>query len=102
MENLFNIVKLDEQKSFDGKPFPLTVSPKQSELKLEELLDLIKDSRDLIKDEAMKYGAILFRDFPIRTAEEFNQFIMQFGWKDMPYTGGVAFRTNIVGAVHTA
>ena len=102
MENLFKIVDLDEQKQFDGKPFPLTVSPVNSETRLEELLDLIRDSRDLIKDEAMKYGAILFRNFPIRTADDFNRFIMQFGWKDMPYTGGIAFRTNIVGAVHTA
>jgi alpha-ketoglutarate-dependent taurine dioxygenase len=58
--------------------------------------------KSLLVDELTKYGAILFRDFPIKSADDFNELVSQFKWPEMPYVGGVAFRTNIVGFVHTS
>ncbi|CAM8929062.1 unnamed protein product [Rhodiola kirilowii] len=47
-------------------------------------------------------GAVLFRGFPLSTASDFNSFVEAFDIDEMPYVGGAAPRTNVVGRVFTA
>lgn len=38
----------------------------------------------------------------MKTAKEFNDVVEAFGYEELPYVGGAAPRTNIVGRVFTA
>ena len=102
MDALFEVKTIDEEKFFYDRVFPLTISPKSGNESLDDTLTKIKDNKQLIVDSLTQHGAILFRGFPIRDANDFNRFILAFDWKDMPYLGGIATRTNVVGVVHTA
>lgn len=50
----------------------------------------------------LKTGAILFRGFDVNTAKDFNDVVEAFGFEELPYVGGAAPRTNVVGRVFTA
>ena len=102
MDAAFEKISVDGERYFDDKVFPLTLAPKSQDLTLESVLETVKKSKKEILDSLLTHGAILFRGLPVKTAEEFNDFVQEFEWKDMPYIGGIAFRTNIVGAVHTS
>nr|CAD1843193.1 unnamed protein product [Ananas comosus var. bracteatus] len=47
-------------------------------------------------------GAILLRGFPVRSAVDFDRAVGAFGYAELPYVGGAAPRTNVVGRVFTA
>ncbi|KAI4965069.1 hypothetical protein ZWY2020_057561 [Hordeum vulgare] len=47
-------------------------------------------------------GAVLLRGFPARTAADFDAAVEAFGYEELPYVGGAAPRTNVVGRVFTA
>ncbi len=49
-------------------------------------------------------GAILFRGFPVRTAQDFDTFVSAFGWENFPYRESLsnAVRVNRTPRVFTA
>lgn len=55
----------------------------------------------VLQDLLTQHGAILFRNFPLKTAADFNEFAIAFGYENLPYIGGAAVRTNLVGVVFT-
>jgi hypothetical protein len=97
-------INIKEEKMFDDVVFPLTLAPPDNDKvkTIEDTLDFLNRNKQAILNELLDHGAILFRSFPVETAEEFNRFVLTFGWNDMPYVGGIAFRSNVVGVVHTA
>jgi len=96
-------VRTVEQKVFDGEPFPLILSPDSEHLgrdasywqswTVEHLVSL--------KSLLLKYGAILFRQFPF-DVPDFDKFAKSFGWEEFPYVGGVSVREPVVGNVYTS
>ena len=102
MNAAFEKVSVEGEKLFDGKVFPLTLAPRSEQLPLERVLETVRTCKEEILDSLLAHGAILFRGLPVKNAEQFNECVQQFEWNDMPYIGGIAFRTNIVGAVHTS
>lgn len=62
----------------------------------------IKARRPYVESLLHKSGALLFRDFGLYTAEEFNEVVEAFGFEELPYVGGAAPRTNVFGRVFTA
>jgi hypothetical protein len=42
---------------------------------------------DSILAKLLVHGAILFRGFPVKSAKDFNDFALAFGWEDLPYIG---------------
>jgi hypothetical protein len=44
---------------------------------------------------------VLFRDFPINSAVDFQEFVESMGVKPLPYLGGAAVRNVIYKDVHT-
>lgn len=52
----------------EGDRFPLVVEPAISDVNLTEW---VKNNNDFIEESLLKYGAILFRNFNIRTVEQF-------------------------------
>ena len=102
MDKNFEEISISGERYFDGKVFPLTLAPKSEDQSMQSVLETLRESKKDILDRLVTHGAILFRGLPVKTAEEFNEFVQEFQWNDMPYIGGIAFRTNIVGAVHTS
>lgn len=57
-----------------------------------------------IERSLSEHGAILFRGFPVGSAEDFDEFVGSFSsWKDLPYGESLSFavRTHVVGRVCT-
>jgi hypothetical protein len=101
MDNLVKI-SIKEEKYFNGQPFPLSVSPNETIVTLNDSIKFVNENIISIKAELKKHGVILFRDFPVQNAQDFNEFVLAFGWKNLPYLGGAAVRTNVCGVVFTA
>ncbi|KAI4355581.1 hypothetical protein L6164_004339 [Bauhinia variegata] len=96
-------IQIPQQKLYDGIRFPATVSPRpETPFSLSHLTQSIKNERPFLESVLLKSGAILFRGFPVKTASDFNDVVEAFGYEELPYVGGAAPRTNVVGRVFTA
>jgi alpha-ketoglutarate-dependent taurine dioxygenase len=95
-------VTIPEQKVFDGKPFPLILTPTVKGRDIAGWQDWVKANLTTLKDLLIQYGAILFRDFSLDTAADFDKFTKSFGWSEFPYLGGVSVRKLITGNVYTS
>ncbi len=69
----FHETTIPEQKSYDGLPFPLVVEPAVSRT-IQEWCSLVKENRSILEELTRKYGAILFKRFPIDNPECFDKF----------------------------
>ncbi|OKH20882.1 hypothetical protein NIES593_17290 [Hydrococcus rivularis NIES-593] len=54
-----------------GQTFPLVIQPRVSEI---DAIAWAKNNRELIETQLLKHGAILFRDFPLDSIPDFEQF----------------------------
>lgn len=95
-------ISITEQKiSADGKAFPFAIEPENRDLKKEEMVEWAKRNRDSLALELREQGAILFRGFPIQSAEDFSDFVEALGIESLPYVGGAAVRYRVFKEVHT-
>ncbi|CAJ1955320.1 unnamed protein product [Sphenostylis stenocarpa] len=99
MENAFIEIQVPGQKFVKGVPFPAVVSPSASAV---PLTDSVKTNEPFLQSLLLRSGAVLFRDFSLSTASHFNDVVEAFGYDELPYVGGAAPRTNVVGRVFTA
>ncbi|KAG6425895.1 hypothetical protein SASPL_110103 [Salvia splendens] len=96
----FAEAKIPEQKSHGGVIFPAVLTPAAAAA---ALTAAVKEQRPWLDSLLHKHGAILFRGFDsIATASDFNDVVEAFGYEELPYVGGAAPRTNVVGRVFTA
>ncbi|CAF1074829.1 unnamed protein product [Adineta steineri] len=110
MDAIFTEIRLhgQQQQSINGSTqdqtfLPQVLSPTvSSQISFSETLQYIHEYKEPIIKKLVKSGAILFRHFPIQTAEDFNQFALSFNWKELPYIGGAAVRTKVTGCVYTS
>ena len=93
---------LPEQKYFDGLPFPLILTPTVADRSSADWQQWVRANLEALKSTLIKYGAILFRGFPMDTPEDFDLFAKSYGWAEFPYVGGVSVRSPIVGNVYTS
>ena len=104
--NCWAEIQIPEQKLFNGGVrFPSVVSPipsKSTQSSVSALTTAIEAQRDTLKALLHKSGAVLFRGFPVNSAAEFNDVVEAFGFEELPYVGGAAPRTSVVGRVFTA
>ncbi|KAG9449092.1 hypothetical protein H6P81_009057 [Aristolochia fimbriata] len=99
----FAQIRLPQQKSVGGVLFPAVVTPTTSlEVDFVRFTNRIKQDKEGLEALLRSSGAILLRDFSVNTASEFNQVVEAFGYPELPYVGGAAPRTNVVGRVFTA
>lgn len=95
--------RLPQQKSVGGVLFPSVLSPNPSlQFDLSRFTDSIKRQKPRLEDQLHSSGTVLFRGFPVETASDFNSVVEAFGFDELPYVGGAAPRTNVVGRVFTA
>ena len=92
-------VKLPEQKlQPHGTIFPLVKSPVESSVILADTLDWMKMNRAEIRQEMQAHGAVLLRGFPIKGAQDFEDFLEAGEFKNMPYVGGAAPRAQVTAS----
>jgi PAS domain-containing protein len=92
------------QQRYDGQPFPVVLVCRSPQATLEETCSWIGQRRDELSRRARETGALLFRDFPVKTPEDFDRFLSAFGWENFPYEESLsnAVRVNKTPRVFTA
>ncbi len=93
-----------KQLHFGGEPFPLVLSQQTRTDHLGAALEWVKAERHQLLDQSNKHGAILFRGFPLHTAEDFDAFVAAFGLENFAYDVSLsnAVRVNRTERVFTA
>jgi len=92
------------QQKHHGQVFPLVLACQTKGATLAESTAWITERRQSLLDQAATHGVILFRGFPIATANDFDQFIAAFGLENFPYDESLsnAVRANRTPRVFTA
>ncbi|REK15791.1 MAG: SyrP protein [Planctomycetota bacterium] len=92
------------QQAHAGHPFPLILACRTKSASLDDVVAWIGTQRDRLLAQASTSGAILFRDFPLTGAEDFDRFIAAFGLANFPYNESLsnAVRINRTERVFTA
>jgi alpha-ketoglutarate-dependent taurine dioxygenase len=82
---------------------PLVIEAEPKNRSLQFLLDLAKAEKDFFLAEMLKYGALLFRGFDVRTADEFREFVRGFSEKEFfNYAGGASPRSAVQENVYNS
>jgi alpha-ketoglutarate-dependent taurine dioxygenase len=103
--NLFaQKVQVSGQQNFAGVEFPLALASSRRDASLPDILFMLAMHREELLKQLSTHGAILFRGFPLVTAEDFDQFISAFGLPNFTYSESLsnAVRTNRTEKVFTA
>src|SRR5258708_2964510 len=97
-------IKVEGQQTYDGKPFPLVIALETPGAALDAAVASIHGSRQGLLEKAAEHGAILFRGFPLRTAEDFDKFVTAFDLANFAYDESLsnAVRVNKTPRVFTA
>ncbi|KAJ0964780.1 hypothetical protein J5N97_025918 [Dioscorea zingiberensis] len=95
--------RIPYQRNVAGVLFPAVLSPNPSvELDLERFTEAVRARKPQLESLLRSSGAVLFRGFPVSAALDFDRAVEAFGYEELPYVGGAAPRTNVVGRVFTA
>ncbi len=92
------------QQTHHGEPFPLALRCEPPAPGLDAVGDWVAEHRDDLLAKASTHGAVLFRGFPLATAEDFDAFVAAFGLPNFPYYESLsnAVRVNKTPRVFTA
>ena len=87
-----------------GGVFPLVLENKTSTATLADMKNWLKKNLTELKERLATSGAILLRDFPVGTDQEFDQVVESFGYKTFTYEESLsnAVRVNRTPRVFTA
>lgn len=96
-----DVVVPDDALQFEGEGFPAVVVPPAGDF---AAADWVSEHRQSIEDLLAKSGAILFRGFPIKGAQSFDDFSAAFDYPDFTYQQSLsnAVRINHTDRVFTA
>jgi alpha-ketoglutarate-dependent taurine dioxygenase len=81
------------------KSFPLVIQPTVKGVNLETWAS---SNREFIETQLLKHGAILFRNFNIKTVNEFEQFIVATSGEALEYRYRASPRTQVSGRIYTS
>ena len=73
------------QQHHHGQVFPLVLECKSSTGSVDAAAEWVADHRRELIDQAGEHGAILFRGFGLKRAEDFDRFIGAFELENFPY-----------------
>lgn len=104
MNSFAQKVSVSGQQQFTGVEFPLALANSKEDASLPDVLSMLALHRDELLEQLSTHGAILFRGFPLSTAEEFDQFVSAFDLPNFTYSESLsnAVRTNRTEKVFTA
>ena len=97
-------VSLASQQNYDGVAFPAVLACQSSDATLAATQKWIADNRVSLEQQLVTVGTILFRGFPLATAEDFDIFIQAFELENFAYKDSLsnAVRTNFTERVFSA
>ncbi len=92
------------QQSHGASVFPLAYFCESPHATLADAAAWVTAHRDRLLQEATAHGGILFRDFPLRTAEDFDVFVAALNLPNFPYKKSLsnAVRVNRTERVFSA
>ncbi|HVX10473.1 MAG TPA: TauD/TfdA family dioxygenase [Pirellulales bacterium] len=95
---------IDGQQTYQGEPFPLVLECRSPAATPAETTSWLAAHCTQLGEQAARHGAILFRGFPLATADDFDAFVAAFGWPNFPYDESLsnAVRLNRTPRVFTA
>lgn len=99
-----NYQPIPGQQHYRGTVFPQVVLSEGECKTIDELCDWVAEHRDEFEEQLKRNGVILFRGFPVRTAEDFDNFSRAFGYANFTYKESLsnAVRINHTERVFTA
>lgn len=97
-------VSLPTQQAHGDSVFPYVMKCDSPDATLEQATEWVSQNSEELQDLASEHGAVLFRDFPMPTAEDFDAFITAFGMPNFPYNKSLsnAVRVNRTERVFSA
>ena len=95
---LITISSISEQLTINSFPFLLVLSPRASPVNFIQLQEYFISHNAKILSATSQFGAVMFKDFDIKSAEEWASILSKSGMKEMPYIGGAAIRRLIVAS----
>lgn len=92
------------QQMHDGEPFPLVLECHTPDASLDAITAWLASQSAQLCTQAARHGAVLFRGFPLRTAQDFDRFVAGFGLENFAYEDSLsnAVRVNRTPRVFTA
>ena len=104
MNSAIKFQSISDQLLFAESVFPLVVTPPRPNITLEESKAWIQQNLRYLETELASAGAILFRGFPINSAETFDEFSASFNYQSFTYKESLsnAVRINYTDRVFTA
>ncbi|HEY1784262.1 MAG TPA: TauD/TfdA family dioxygenase [Pirellulales bacterium] len=92
------------QQTHVGGVFPLVYECRDPSIDVDSACAWIRTRPGQLSDEACRHGALLFRGFGLRTAEDFDRFVSAFGLPAFTYEDSMsnAVRLNRTPRVFTA
>jgi hypothetical protein len=95
---------IPKQQTVYDRVFPLVLECRTPDATLDVVCDWVKSHRDDLKRQASEHGAILFRGFPLGSAEDFDAFVAAFDLPNFPYKQSLsnAVRINWTERVFSA
>lgn len=83
--------------------FPLVIEPGNKRSSFTDFLKLLQEKNGYFKEQLLKHGALLFRHFPIHSAEAFGAMIKSLNTgKFIDYIGGDSPRKKIKQGIYTS
>jgi hypothetical protein len=95
---------LGQQQCGERDVFPLVLECRTAGVGLVDATRWVKANRDELLNRSATCGAILFRGFPLSTAQDFDAFVAAFELENFPYDESLsnAVRVNRTSRVFTA
>jgi hypothetical protein len=88
-------ISLPTQQTYHGLPFPLALACNDP-ITLDQSCAWINEHRHDLLEKSRAHGAILFRGFPLKTAEDFDKFITAFDLPNFPYEESFSNAVRVV------
>jgi alpha-ketoglutarate-dependent taurine dioxygenase len=102
-QSFFTEGQVPEQRVVEGGvPFPQVLQPQSPVSDISSLVAAIAKEKAWLEKELERSGAILFRGFDVATAADFDAVVKAFDYLELPYVGGAAPRSSVVGRVFTS
>lgn len=104
MRSFVSTVSLPGRPEFRGSPFPPVLHWDVPRTDMDSVTDWVASERTRLVEDAEVHGAVLFRGFPLSTAQDFDAFIAAFQMRNFPYEESLsnAVRINRTERVFTA
>lgn len=87
---------IPHQQFWENHPFPLVLECRTLHPTWDSVSRWIAEHRQELTNRLSTVGVILFRSFPLTTAEDFDRFIAAFDWPNFPYEESLSNAVRVV------